>query len=324
MALPKEPPMDVGMWNATENAQRQASEPSPFAAPQGAVASARNGSVAAARHGAVAAAHAGSAQRVDVISRTIEEEVIPRLLKARRCSPSEPTQQDIPGSLANWRPTENDVSELVQMALDRDDSAATLYIDDLAARGVSLETICSALLGPTARRLGAMWDDDEITFTAVTTAVWRLQQILRAIAPGYTGSLARHEQPRHILLVPMVGEQHFLGLAVVAAHFRMEGWTVRTESVATNEELAALVRGDWFDMIGFSVGSDGRLDQLKITIEKTRRASRNLKLGVMVGGPVFLANPELVSSVGADATAADGPEAASRAEQLMTFMAQAG
>jgi methanogenic corrinoid protein MtbC1 len=212
----------------------------------------------------------------------------------------------------------------VHKALDRDESVATQYIDDLAARGVSLETICSALLGPSARRLGLMWDDDEITFTAVTTAVWRLQQILRAIAPGYTESLARRAQPRHILLVPVVGEQHFLGLAVVAAHFRMEGWTVRTESVASNEELAALVRGDWFDVIGFSVGTESRLDQLKICITQTRRASRNLKLGVLVGGPVFLANPTLVAHVGADATAADGPEASSRAEQLMTFMAQAG
>ena len=169
-----------------------------------------------------------------------------------------------------------------------------------------------------------MWEDDEVSFTAVTTAVWRLQQILRAIAPGYTESLARREQARHILLVPVVGEQHFLGLAVVAAHFRMEGWTVRTESVGSNDELAALVRGDWFDIIGFSVGSHSRLDQLKLCISQTRRASRNLRLGVMVGGPVFLANPELVAAVGADATAADGPEAAVRAEQLMTFMAQSG
>ncbi len=311
MALPKEPPMDLGIWNRPEGMQRQGSEPAPFAASQNAGAPMRG-------------ARAVSAERIDVISRTIEEEVIPRLLKARRTGPADEAQPEVPGSLSLWRPTDHDVADLVQMALDRDDSAATLYIDDLAARGVSLETICSALLGPTARRLGVMWDDDEITFTAVTTAVWRLQQILRAIAPGYTGSLARHEQARHILLVPMVGEQHFFGLAVVAAHFRMEGWTVRTESVTSNAELAALVRGDWFDMIGFSVGSHNRLDQLKTTIALTRRASRNLKLGVMVGGPVFLANPELVASVGADATAADGPEAAQRAEQLMTFMAQTG
>jgi methanogenic corrinoid protein MtbC1 len=314
MALPKEPPMDLGSWNETERTQRQGFAPAGFAASQ---------EGAALQGTPMPAARTASAERLEVISRTIEEEVIPRLLQARRAAGVAPADV-VPGALAHWTPTEHDVSDLVGMALDRDDSMATHYIDDLAARGVSLETICGALLGPTARRLGVMWEDDEIGFTAVTTAVWRLQQILRAIAPGYTESLARRVQPRHILLVPVVGEQHFLGLAVVAAHFRMEGWTVRTESLASNDELAALVRGDWFDVIGFSAGSHSRLDQLKVSIAQARRASRNLKLGVMVGGPVFLAQPDLVAAVGADATAADGPEAASRAEQLMTFMAQSG
>jgi hypothetical protein len=42
---------------------------------------------------------------------------------------------------------------------------------------------------------------------------------------------------------------------------------------------------------------------------------------VLVGGPMLLAKPELVESVGADGTAADGPEAVLRAEHFCTMQA---
>ena len=37
----------------------------------------------------------------------------------------------------------------------------------------------------------------------------------------------------------------------------------------------------------------------------------------MVGGPAFVAQPELVSAVGADATASDAPHAVTKAETLV-------
>jgi MerR family transcriptional regulator, light-induced transcriptional regulator len=65
-----------------------------------------------------------------------------------------------------------------------------------------------------------------------------------------------------------------------------------------------------------SVGSEARLDQLAATICAIRRESRNRAIGVLVGGPILVEKPELAVMVGADATAADGPQAVLRAEHI--------
>jgi methanogenic corrinoid protein MtbC1 len=44
----------------------------------------------------------------------------------------------------------------------------------------------------------------------------------------------------------------------------------------------------------------------------------------MVGGPVFLAHPELVAMVGADATAADGRQAVQQAQRLLMLIPSRG
>jgi methanogenic corrinoid protein MtbC1 len=70
-------------------------------------------------------------------------------------------------------------------------------------------------------------------------------------------------------------------------------------------------------VVGISVGVDARLDWLKSGIAAVRHASRNRAIGVLVGGPVFSADPGLAARVGADATALDGRRAADTAETLL-------
>ena len=52
------------------------------------------------------------------------------------------------------------------------------------------------------------------------------------------------------------------------------------------------------------------------TIRAIRGDSRNRAVGVLIGGPMLLAKPEMAELVGADATAADGPQAVLRAEHI--------
>jgi MerR family transcriptional regulator, light-induced transcriptional regulator len=122
---------------------------------------------------------------------------------------------------------------------------------------------------------------------------------------------------RRILLLPAPGEQHTLGLAMVAEFFRRAGWSVVGDEAARTSDPAALVRGEWFDVVGISAGSDARLDWLKAGIGAVRNASRNRAVRVIVGGPPFTANPAMAQEVGADGTAVDGQQAPKIAEQLL-------
>jgi methanogenic corrinoid protein MtbC1 len=247
----------------------------------------------------------------------IEAEVIPRLLLARRV---EAEQQ----SRASAELDEIQVTHFVRLLLDRDETLAVAHLRSLLDAGIRLDTIYATLMTQAARRLGTMWDEDEINFTVVTTAVWRMQQILHTMSSVFVNTAQTPANNRRILLVPAIGDQHSFGLSMVSEYFRKAGWDVTCELVSCNDDIAALVRGSWFDVIGFSVGGEHQLAALSTTIRTTRRASRNLKLGVMVGGPVFVADPGLAVDVGADMTAADAAQATHAAEGLVTSLASNG
>jgi methanogenic corrinoid protein MtbC1 len=75
-----------------------------------------------------------------------------------------------------------------------------------------------------------------------------------------------------------------------------------------------VVRKDWIDLVGLSVAYSDHLEVLTELIKALRLASRNPALQVMVGGPLMLAHPEYVATVGADFMAVDAQEAVAQAE----------
>ena len=256
-------------------------------------------------------------QRLALLTRTIEQEIVPRLVLARR-SGAGPHAAPPPGA-APVHPGE--AAELARLAIGRDGAAAGAFVQQLRDRGVPLEALYLDLLAPAARRLGEMWSADLCDFTQVTMGVWHLQQALRETDNDLPGTLLRREDDRRILLVPVPGEQHTFGVAMVAAFFRQAGWSVWSEPLASSNDLVGIVRSEWFAVVGFSLSSSSRLQALATNIRRVRRASRNPAVGVLVGGPVFVAQPELAVMVGADATAANGLQAALQAESLLALRA---
>ncbi len=258
---------------------------------------------------------------VTLLTEAITTEIIPRLLQARR---AELRARVRPEHGLAWQPEDGEVDRFAALVLDRDESLAVAYLRELAERGVRLEALYELLLGASARHLGRMWEDDNVNFTAVTIGVFRLQEIMRSMSAAFVGTAPTRAQEARILLVPAVGGQHSFGLAMVAEHFLRAGWEVCCERAHSDADMAALVEGSWFDIIGFSVGATDQLDSLAKTIKAVRKASRNLRLGVMVGGPVFTACPDSVSACGADATAGCASTAITQAEHLMMSLARAG
>lgn len=256
---------------------------------------------------------------VTLLTKAIETEIIPRLLHARRADLRTKSTDG-----ANWQPRDGEVDHFATLVLDRDESLAVTHLRELAERGVRLEAMYELLLSAAARHLGRMWDNDDLNFTAVTTGVYRLQEIMRSMSAAFVGTAPTRAQGARILLAPAVGGQHSFGLAMVAEHFLRAGWDVSCERAHSDDDMAALVAGSWFDIIGFSVGATDQLSCLTKTIQTVRKASRNLRIGVLVGGPVFVACPDSVSACGADATAACASSAITQAEGLMLSLARAG
>jgi MerR family transcriptional regulator, light-induced transcriptional regulator len=250
-------------------------------------------------------------ERLARIVRTIEQDIIPRLVRAHR-EPVEAATAALPESVSA-----KDLQAFLPLILALEDSGWQTLLDGLLGRGVAVEAIYLDLLAPTARELGRMWEEDECSFSDVTVAMGRMQRLMRTLSPAFGRDVDHPADGRRVLLLPAPGEQHTFGLSIVAEFFRRAGWEVVGDTEVRAADPAALVRREWFDVIGISVGNESRLDWLKSGIAAVRNASRNRAIGVLVGGPAFATSPERVSEVGADGTAIDGSQAPKMAEQLM-------
>jgi methanogenic corrinoid protein MtbC1 len=257
---------------------------------------------------------AANDMRMSRLARTIEEEIIPRLMLAHRTF-AEPMVQPA-GPHADI--TAEDVKQFAKLVLSHDEDIAFSTIHLLRARDVPVEKIYVDLLAPTARYLGHLWDEDLCDFTDVTVGLGRLQRVLRELSSALGSGLEHASGGRRILLLPSPGEQHTFGLVMVAEFFRSAGWDVIGGAWAEGADAATMVAGEWFDVVGFSLGAEIRLAALATTIEAVRHATCNRELAVLVGGPLFGEHPEYMKSVGADGMTIDGREAPLLAESLIT------
>jgi methanogenic corrinoid protein MtbC1 len=260
-------------------------------------------------------------QRATLLARAVEREVVPRMLIAHRGSA---LALATPLAPADWAPNAGDVVELAGLVLGCDLPAQDEMLHRLQARGMTAESLYLDLLAPAARRLGELWEQDLCDFAEVTIGVSRLQHILRALGRATLPRPEALARGRRILLVPVPGEQHTFGLAMVGEFFHRAGWRVGGGAFATAAELAGAVRHARFDVVGISVGCGDRLEAVATAVGAVRRGARDPAIPVMVGGAVFVAHPELAPMLGADATAVDGRQAVGKADALLSLSRAAG
>jgi methylmalonyl-CoA mutase cobalamin-binding subunit len=168
-----------------------------------------------------------------------------------------------------------------------------------------------------------MWEEDRCDFAQVTIALGRLQQVARLLSPRFQAAATAKSGANSLLLLPTPGEQHSFGLLILAEFFQRAGWRVAGGPKSTGINAAEMARQVWFDIAGFSIGSERLVEDLARTIRQVRRASRNRGLCVLVGGSLLRERPELAAAVGADAMAMDPPAALRVATDLLTMRAAA-
>lgn len=215
-------------------------------------------------------------------------------------------------------PSRSDISGLAHVVLGSDLEAAAAYVLVLRDRGLAMETLFLELLEPAARHLGQMWDNDECDFIDVTLGVARLQKLLATFNGSHV--LPDLDTRRQVLLAMTPGDQHYFGASMVERFLQSAGWTVEIAFDRTAAEIAHAARAEWFAVAGLTVGSERSLPALAETIRLIRRESRNQMIGIMVGGPLFTANPGLALDIGADGTAANAPAAVLMAQKLFDEM----
>lgn len=253
-----------------------------------------------------------TAQFLARLVRTIEGQVVPRLLLAQRTSPAFLAQPvaDQPAAIPK--------TEAFVVALLRNDGAElTAYVESLRVRGLAVDSLLLELFAPSARLLGRMWEEDTVNFTQVTLALAHLHRLVHELRREHHIELDSSADRPRVLLTVTEDEQHLFGLLVVADFFRNAGWHVDEDHVGAPRGVASAVREMQYDLVGVSVSTEERVGPAAALVRTIRRASRNARVPVMAGGPVFLRIPEVADRLGVDAIACDGRQAIERARGLL-------
>ncbi len=254
------------------------------------------------------------------LARTIEAEIIPRLMLLHREAPirSRPSQSLRPKSQAIPDVESPVIAErFLRIILDERVDTAVDYVDDLLIADVPFENVALGLLAPTARKLGRLWEEDVLSFVEVTIAMTRLQKLIRVYAPSLAPEYDPSVTPWRILISSVPGEKHTFGASVAEAFFVKDGWDVSAEVGLGKVELLERIRTEWFDVVGMTASSDASISQLTALVRRIREASLNSDVKILLGGSAFLGEPSMALALGADIEACSGPDVIAAVNQMM-------
>lgn len=193
--------------------------------------------------------------------------------------------------------------------LEGDRALAIRLVLDAAEAGHPVRDLYVKVLLAAQEEAGRMWQDVEINiaeehFATATTRAVMAQLRARTVVKPANG--------KTLVSSAVAGNQHDIGLQVVADFFEMDGWRViQLGSDVPIPDLVEAVNFYQADLLGLSVCLSSQLTTLKETIESVRRSDRGAAVKILVGGRGLAGAADLAAQFGADGYAVDPAEAVS-------------
>jgi MerR family transcriptional regulator, light-induced transcriptional regulator len=256
-----------------------------------------------------------SGQPDSPLKRAVEALVVPRLI--------DENLRDAPLPFKPARPlnvSPGQLSAFAALAVNHDINGMLLLIDRVTGESIGFTTLLEGLFVPAARLLGEEWLADRRSFAEVSLGVSSLQQVLSSLALPIEPLTALNDFRVAFAAVP--GERHSFAASMLAEVFRTSGWHADVLNCNDLQELADYVAADSYDVIGLSLARCELRARLSEAVALIRRVSRNPAVSILVGGPVFDANPEWLALTGADGTATTAAEAVAKATDLAKLARQ--
>jgi MerR family transcriptional regulator, light-induced transcriptional regulator len=206
---------------------------------------------------------------------TVHEQLVPELIVAHW----QELQTLDPCSDTRGPPTDSEVSELARVARRQDLPGALAFVETLIRQGVPLEVVLLHLVAPAARLLGEEWLADQTSWGEVTIGLGTLQQVVHVFGPRFSP-----EAPDRglVVLAAAPGEQHTLGLYVLAEFLRRASWDVQVDPNISDDELVGLVEFTHVEMVGISLSNTELVPSLG------RLVGCNPHIAVALGGSLDL------------------------------------
>lgn len=203
--------------------------------------------------------------------------------------------------------------QFIQSLIQGDRRAASRLVLDAVEDGISVPAIYLHVLQPSLYEIGRLWQMKRIDVAREHFCTAVIKSIMSQLHPHIA---ANEEKAGRIIVTTCVaGDQHDIGIQMVADFFEMAGWdsyylgaSTPTDSVV-NELIDRKA-----DVLGISVTIASYVPVLVDLIQTVRRTPECKKVKILVGGYPFRLDPDLWSAVGADGEALDAEGAIEKAQ----------
>jgi methanogenic corrinoid protein MtbC1 len=213
---------------------------------------------------------------------------------------------------------DEEINRITQLLLSTEDGAFELAITVLKTHGVSINYIVLDLIPTIARRLGKQWEDDTLSFAEVSIGTNKLERVIHKL--DYLFQVTQLEKRgNHSILISVFPEsQHSLGTLILSNYFIHSGWRVYRPENNSLKSISRELESNNHDAIAISVSCDEQLEQLPNTIKVLREKSKNPKIMVLIGGPLYNKAPAKFDHIQADITAFTPEESVERLELVLS------
>lgn len=198
--------------------------------------------------------------------------------------------------------------DYLEAVLAGDRHQAFETVEHAVDSGFAMRPIYLEVLQPALREVGRLWQDDRISVADehMATAI-TLSAMLRL-----SSRIGATEKPHPRLIAACTeSERHEIGLRMLCDFLDEDGWeTFFLGASVPTEDLVDMVCERRPDVVACSATIEPHLPELRSTIAAVREATGDEPPLILVGGRLFIDDPELAKSVGADLTAGDAAEAA--------------
>ena len=216
--------------------------------------------------------------------------------------------------LSDHHATSCEVDTLVKALLSDQHEAAADMLSGLRADGLPISEVYIGYITGAARRLGKMWDNDEVGFLQVTLATSRLTAIICGLKKVFYDR--EGGSSRRAMFAACPGESHVMGVSMAADLFRREGWEIDLEIGQDHDELLMAQHLGGYPVVGLSASTTA----MTMPLARFIRAVRLLTPGALiyVAGEITHLNPDIAETVGADGVLNDPVTAMAQIKQAMS------
>jgi len=205
--------------------------------------------------------------------------------------------------------------------LKGDRRMADTIMDECIKEGRNLVDAERHMIQPAMYRIGQAWQENRVSVAQEHLSSAIAQAVM---VRGLIKSEPRPPNGKKVLLACVEGNDHALGLQMVADAFDLAGWAVNF--LGANTPTVTLVKHccDWQpDLLGLSLSFPWQLRSVKDVLARLNNTLGRARPPLIIGGLAINNFEQLAANIGADAWASDAAAAVNQANRLVGPPAQA-